>query len=67
MRLLYLLLPFSYLPETILLELLVYGTEFFLYKKSWQDLKSGKIALYTAIANTASLLLGIALDTIFLL
>lgn len=67
MRLLYLLLPFSYLLETVLLELLVYAGEFLIYKKKWQELKPGKIALYTAVANTASLLLGIALDAVLLM
>ena len=41
--------------------------EILIYKKKWQELKPGKIALYTAVANTASLLLGIALDAVLLM
>lgn len=62
MRLLYLVLPFTYLIETIMLEVLVYGGEFLIYRKCIKDATTTKIALYTVVANTVSLLIGIFLD-----
>ena len=62
MRVLYLLLPFAYLIETIILEVLVYGAEFWIYKKRFKEVGTAKIVCYTVIANTLSLLLGIFLD-----
>jgi len=60
MYLLYAALPFTYLIETIILEVLVYLTEFFVYKKCFKQMSTGKILLYTVVANTVSLLLGLA-------
>ncbi len=62
MRLLYIVLPFTYLIETIILEILVYGGEILIYKKCFKDTKVSKIIAYTVIANTLSLILGILLD-----
>jgi len=62
MRVLYLLLPFAYLIETIILEVLVYGAEFWIYRKKFQEVGTVKIICYTVVANTLSLLLGIFLD-----
>ena len=62
MRVLYMLLPFAYLVETLILEILVYGTEFCIYKKRFADMSPARIAGYTIIANTVSLLLGVFLD-----
>jgi hypothetical protein len=59
MRLLYLVLPFTYLIETIILEIMVYVTEFLIYKKYLKQEKTTTIGWYTVIANTLSLLLGI--------
>lgn len=62
MRVLYLLLPFAYLIETIILEILVYGAEFWIYRKKFEEISTVKLVCYTVIANTLSLLLGIFLD-----
>ena len=62
MRLLYLALPFTYLIETIILEIMVYVTEFLIYKKCFKQEGVAKIVCYTVIANTLSLLLGVLLD-----
>ncbi len=62
MRVLYLLLPFAYLIETIILEVLVYGAEFWIYRKKFNEVGTAKIICYTVVANTLSLLLGIFLD-----
>jgi hypothetical protein len=59
MRLLYLVLPFTYLIETIILEIMVYVTEFLIYKKYLKQEKTTTIGWYTVIANTLSLMLGI--------
>jgi hypothetical protein len=59
MRLLYLVLPFTYLIETIILEIMVYVTEFLVYKKYLKQEKTTTIGWYTVIANTLSLMLGI--------
>lgn len=61
MRGLYVALPFSYLTETILLEVLVYGTEFLIYRKYFKDISAGRLVGYTITANTVSLLLGLLL------
>lgn len=62
MRALYVILPFTYLLETIVLETLVYLAEFFIYKGCFKQTSKAKILLYTIIANTVSLLLGICCD-----
>lgn len=62
MRVLYLVLPFAYLLETIILEVLVYGAEFWIYRKKFKEISTVKLVCYTVIANTLSLLLGIFLD-----
>ena len=62
MRILYLVLPFTYLIETIMLETLVYSSEFLIYKKRFKELKTGNILTYTIIANTLSLVIGILID-----
>ena len=67
MRLLYLVLPFTYLIETIVLEVCVYTAEFLIYKKYFKNISTIKIAGYTITANTLSLLLGIFLDCYILI
>lgn len=62
MRLLYLVLPFTYFVETIILEILVYTGEFVIYKKHFKKTSTWEIVVYTITANTLSLLLGIFLD-----
>ena len=62
MRALYLVLPFTYLLETIVLEAFVYTSEFFIYKKHFKDAATSKLLWYTVTANTLSLLFGILLD-----
>lgn len=62
MRLLYLVLPFTYLIETFILEFLVYGGEILIYKKYFKDTKISTVIAYTVIANTLSLIFGIVLD-----
>ncbi len=63
MRILYLVLPFPYLIETVIFEVIVYTTEFLIYKKLFADVKTNKILAYTIVANTFSLLFGIILNT----
>ncbi len=63
MRTLYLVLPFPYLIETIIFEVMVYTAEFLIYKKRFSDVKISKILTYTIVANTFSLLFGIILNT----
>lgn len=62
MRVLYILSPFAYLFETIVLEAFVYCTEFFVYRKSFKEIGTARIVAYTVIANTLSLFVGIILD-----
>lgn len=62
MRLLYLVLPFTYLIETIILEIMVYTVEFLIYKRNFKETSTIRTISYTIIANTVSLLLGIILD-----
>ncbi len=62
MRILYIALPFTYLIETIILEVLVYSAEFLIYKKRFKETSTTKIAVYTVVANTLSLVFGIILD-----
>lgn len=62
MRVLSVVLPLTYLIETVILEVLVYGTEFLIYRKRFEQISTTKIAIYTVIANTASLSLGILID-----
>ncbi|MBQ8895320.1 MAG: hypothetical protein IJY88_00820 [Clostridia bacterium] len=66
MRALYFALPFSYLIETIVLEIIVYVVEFFVYKKHFKETSTAKILAYTVVANTVSLLLGMYLNCYFL-
>lgn len=61
MRTLHLFIPLPYLANILLLEALVYTTEFFVYKKFFKDVKTSKILLYTVTANTVSLVLGFGL------
>lgn len=65
MRVLYIVLPFTYFIETIILEILVYITEFLIYKSRFKPFSIRKIAVYTIIANTLSLLAGIQLENYF--
>ena len=67
MRSLYLILPFTYLIETIILEVCVYTSEFLIYKRHFKDTSAIKIIGYTITANTLSLLLGIFLDCYILI
>lgn len=62
MRVLYVALPFTYLIETCILEMLIYSVEFLAYKKRFWDIRTRKLAYYTIAANTLSLILGIFLD-----
>lgn len=62
MRVLYFALPFTYLIETIILEILIYTIEFLIYKKCFKQVRTREIVCYTIIANTWSLILGILLD-----
>lgn len=62
MRVLYFVLPLTYLTETIILEILVYSVEFLIYKRLFPEEDTKKLLLYTVIANTLSLFLGIFLD-----
>ncbi len=62
MRVLYIALPLTYLIETIVLEVIVYILEFFIYKKYFKETSVIRILGYTVIANTLSLLFGIFLD-----
>lgn len=62
MRALYAVLPFTYLIETCILEILVYSAEFLIYKKRFGQVRTKTLAYYTVAANTLSLLLGIFLD-----
>lgn len=66
MRALYIMLPFTYLFETIILEMLVYFVEFFVYKRCFKQTTTAKILLYTIVANTASLFLGVVFDGLIL-
>ena len=66
MRLLYLFLPLPYLVETMILELMVYTGEFFLYRWRFRTVPLRRILVYTVVANTVSLLLGILLDVFIL-
>ncbi len=66
MRFLYVLLPFTYLIETVVLEILVYSVEFLIYKKTFKHCTTVRILTYTIVANTISLLLGILLDCVIL-
>ena len=64
MRALYVILPFTYLVETIVLEILVYLAEFFIYKRCFKQTSTAQILIYTITANTVSLLLGIYCDNL---
>ncbi|MBQ8833946.1 MAG: hypothetical protein IJ001_03380 [Oscillospiraceae bacterium] len=56
----------KYTYATILLELLVYVGEFLFYRWKMQDISAGKCLMYTAAANTASLIGGLLLFRFFL-
>lgn len=62
MRVLYVVLPFPYLVETIALEAAVYLAEFLIYQRHMKQMRKGRILCYTIVANTLSLILGIAFD-----
>lgn len=62
MRILYFVVPLGYVIQTIIFEIMVYGGEFLIYKKCFKDKKVSTILIYTIVANTLSLLLGILLD-----
>lgn len=62
MRVLYAVMPFTYLVETCILEILVYSAEFLIYKKRFGEVRTRTLVYYTVAANTLSLLLGIFLD-----
>lgn len=67
MRILYLVLPFTYFLETLILEVFVYAGEFVIYKKHFKKTSNLEIVVYTITANTLSLLLGIFLDCYILM
>ena len=62
MRLLHILLPLNYWVEVAILETLVYTAEFFIYKKCMKDASTGKLLIYTILANTLSLFCGLRLN-----
>lgn len=62
MRLLHILLPLNYWVEVAILETLVYTAEFFIYKKCMKDVSTGKLLIYTILANTLSLFCGLRLN-----
>jgi len=64
MRLLYFVLPFSYVVETIILEALVYGSEILIYKKTFKEKTVGNVLVYTVVANTISLIIGLLVGKI---
>ena len=59
MRLLYLLLPLSYFAATIILEALVYISEYIIFRKKMPEVKPSKILYFTIVANTVSLVSGL--------
>lgn len=62
MRLLYCVIPLSYWLETLILEFLIYLVEFLIYKKFIKEADTKKILIYTIVANTVTLLLGLAFN-----
>lgn len=62
MRALQMFLPLNYWVEVAILETLVYTAEFFLYKKYLKDVSTGKLLIYTILANTLSLFCGLRLN-----
>ena len=44
----------------VILELIVYATEFFVYRRKMRSLPAKKVLIYTCVANTLSLVTGIA-------
>ena len=62
MRLLYCVIPLSYWLETLILEFLIYLVEFLIYKKFIKEADTKKILIYTIVANTITLLLGLAFN-----
>lgn len=67
MRMLYIVLPFTYVIETIILEILVYSAEFVIYKKCFDEMKTAKLLAFTVTANTVSLIAGLLLNEVLLL
>ncbi|MCL2108576.1 MAG: hypothetical protein FWH20_04430 [Oscillospiraceae bacterium] len=63
MRFFYILLPLPHILSIILLEILVYSSEFYIYRKSktMADEKTVKLLIYTIVANTLSLVAAIFL------
>lgn len=61
MRSLHFLLPLPYLVNILLLEALVYTVEYCIYVRIFKDIPRRKILLYTVVANTASLAVGLVL------
>lgn len=63
MRLLYFILPLPHLISTVILETLVYISEFIVFRKMniMKDEFTAKILCYVILANTLSLILGIKL------
>ncbi len=62
MRLLYIIMPFTYLIETVILEFLVYCAEFIVYRKRFKEMSVKRLLFYTVTANTISLLIGVLID-----
>ena len=62
MRVLYLILPLTYLVETVILEVLVFTSETLIYKKRFEDSRWSDVLTYTIVANVLSLAAGILLD-----
>ncbi len=62
MRVLYLILPLTYLVETVILEVLVFTLEALIYKKRFEDSRWSDVLTYTIVANVLSLAAGILLD-----
>ena len=62
MRALQMFLPLNYWVEVAILETLVYTAEFFLYKKYLKGVSTGKLLIYTILANTLSLFCGLRLN-----
>lgn len=55
----------SYAVLTMVLEILIYGSEFAIYRKKMADVSVRKCIAYTITANTVSLLIGLYINRIF--
>lgn len=62
MRFLYCVIPLAYWLETLILEFLIYLVEFLIYKKHIKGVSTVRVLIYTVIANTVTLLLGLAFN-----